>query len=304
MLAHLALAVDFDAREVASLADLLRGATPDPTVELAGWMAGGVGLYLQPDPDLFADWAKRQDIDESDLWLEEHWMELPVALHVDSRDPLRLALFVSALRAFVEGAAPEILRWETRQSGERRFVTVHAGVLGGQDGAREPQLHYATLPGAWIVSLREDVLLAAIERAESARDTAEAPWLGESAALHLDGAAFELARALLGDEAQRRARAAAFGPIPLLDDWRARFPGRDPAALYRELFGVALRDPAGAAYVWDEAWETHASPNFGHPARPLDGPAWPSLLEDLAALDLGVTFEADGLRARARLTRD
>lgn len=303
-LAHVALAVDFDSDEIASLDDLLSGATTDPTVQLLGWMAGGVGLYVEPDEAFFGAWIAAQAPDEGDLWLEEHWMDLPVALEVDSRDPLRFALFVNALRIFAEGNAPALLRWETRAVGERRFVTIHAQDLPGGDPEHYPRIHYATLPDAWIVSLREDVLLAALARRDAARDSAEPAWLGESAALHLDRAAFELARALGAGEAQMRARATAFGPIALLDDWRARFPEHDPAELYRAAFGVALVDPSGAAYVWDEAWETHASPAFGHPGRPLEGPAWPSLFEGLEAVDLGVTFEADGLRVRARLTRE
>ncbi|HVS20188.1 MAG TPA: hypothetical protein VMT18_16410 [Planctomycetota bacterium] len=302
-LAHLALAVDFNADPISGLADLLRGASFNTTVELFGWMAGGVGLYIEPDDALFADWAAAHAADEGDLWLEEHWMHLPVAIHVDSRDPLRLALWVNTLRAFTDGGSPGLLRWETREVGEQRFVTIHASVLDRGHPETRPRIHYATLPDAWIVSLREDVLLAAIERRATAREAEPLPWLGESAALHLDRAAFELARALGDHEAQTRARATAYGPIPLLDDWRARFPERDPAELYREAFGLALVDPSGADYVWDAEWETHASPAFGHPARPRQGPAWPSLFEGLEAVDLGLTFEADGLRARARLVR-
>lgn len=303
-LAHLALAADFDADPIAQVASWLRGASDDPTLELFGWMAGGVGLYVEPDAELFEAWVDAREADEADLWLEEHWMELPIALEIDSRDALRLALCVNAMRAFVEGSAPGLLRWETREVGARSFATIHAEGLIATDPKRYPRIHYATLPDAWIISLREDVLLAALARRDAAREVAGPAWLGESAALHLDRGLFELARALGADEAQRRARGTAFGPIALLDDWRARFPGHDPAELYHRQFGVRLVDPTGAAYVWDEAWETHASPAFGHPARPLEGPAWPSLFEGLAALDLGVTFEADGLRARARLTRE
>jgi hypothetical protein len=304
-LAHLALAMDFDAGEIASLDDLLSGATTDPTVQLFGWMAGGVGLYVEPDEALFAPWIAAKEADEGDLWLEDHWMDLPIALEIDSRDPLRLALCVNALRAFADGNAPSLLRWETREVGERRFVTIHATQeLLGDDAERYPSIHYATLPDAWILSLREDVLLAAMARRDSAPDDAAPAWLGESAALHLDRGALELARALGAEEAQRRARATAYGPIALLDDWRRRFPGSDAAELYHALFGVRLVDPTGAAYVWDEAWETHASPAFGHPAQPRVGPAWPSLFDGLESVDLGVTFEADGLRARARLARE
>jgi hypothetical protein len=303
-LVHLAFAADFDADPIAQVAGWLRGATPDPTLELFGWMAGGVGCYVEPDAELFEAWVEAVEADEADLWIEEHWMKLPIALEIDSRDPLLLALCVNAMRAFAEGSAPGLLRWETREVGEHSFATIHAEGLIAWDRERYPRIHYATLPDAWIVALREDVLLGAIARREAAHGSEALPWLGESAALHLDGAALELARALGMSRAEERARAAAFAPIALLDDWRRRFPDRDPSELYRSAFGVELQDPAGAAYVWDEAWETHASPAFGHPAQPREGPSWPSFLEGLQAVDLGLTFEADGLRARARLTRD
>jgi hypothetical protein len=48
-----------------------------------------------------------------------------------------------------------------------------------------------------------------------------------------------------------------------------------------------------------EKYETMASSVYGHPGAPKDGPATAPVLENLLSGDFGLTFEEEGLRARA-----
>ena len=46
-----------------------------------------------------------------------------------------------------------------------------------------------------------------------------------------------------------------------------------------------------------------ASTIYGHPGEPKDGPPAPPMLSSFAAGSFGLTFENQGLRARAELSR-
>ena len=73
--------------------------------------------------------------------------------------------------------------------------------------------------------------------------------------------------------------------------------------LHERLWHVRLLDPAGGAYQWNEALGTMASTTYGCPEAPKVGPVVPLGLEGLRSLNLGVSFERGGLRARAEMRR-
>jgi hypothetical protein len=43
---------------------------------------------------------------------------------------------------------------------------------------------------------------------------------------------------------------------------------------------------------------------YGHPGEPLDGPPLPGALRKISALNAGLTFEDDGLRATVEMERE
>jgi hypothetical protein len=301
-LAQFAMALDTEAEPVRFANSLLAGTGPDPLQDVLGWIGGGLGLYLEPDEEFFDGWREAMDNDEEDLWVDEHVSEFPLALHVESRSPVKLALFMTSFRAFVEQSAPGLLAWGTHQRDGRTLVEVTAAI-----GDTAFSLWYTTLPEALIVTLREDVLLRAVERVEARREGAVEsgqPWQGESLALRLDGAFLDVIRDLSREESLLSSQAATWSALPILREYVRLFPDEDPFALHQARFGVRLADPAGGAYVWDDAWASHASSLYGHPGRPIEGPYWPLALERLDQVDLGVTFEGDGLRAHGVLRRE
>jgi hypothetical protein len=300
--AQLALAFDAHSEPARFASSMLAGNGPEPLKDALDWIGGGIGLYLEPNDELFASWRKAKSEDEEDIWFEEHMGELPLALHIDSKSPLKLALFMTSLRAFVEQSAPGLLTWGTHERDGRTLVEIRASL-----GDAPISIWYATLPEALVVTLREDVLLAAVQRIEARRDgKAEAPhpWLGESAALRIDRGLLRWIRDLTREDSLRASQSIAWSALPILREYHQRFPDRDPFELHADLFGTQLEDPAGGTYVWDERWSTHAASLYGHPAAPIAGPSWPMALERLREIEFGVTFEADGLRARAGLRRD
>lgn len=300
-LGQFAMALDLRSHYAKFASAMLAGEGPEPLRDALSWIGGGIGVYLEPDADFFAGWRAAKSVDEEDLWFEKHLSELPLALHVESKSPVQLALFMASLRAFVEHTAPGLLTWKAHEGDGGTLVEIR-----GDLGDAPFSIWYATLPEALIVTLREDVLRAAVQRSaerKSGSGAAPQPWQGESLALRLDGDLLDLVRDLTREETLLASRSVAWSALPILREYRQRFPERDPIELHEALFGVRLEDPAGGTYVWDERWSSYASSLYGHPAAPMESPSWPLALERLEQVDLGVTFESDGLRGRAVLRR-
>ena len=102
-------------------------------------------------------------------------------------------------------------------------------------------------------------------------------------------------------EGRQQHQWASWNSIPILNEWRQRFPHRDPVEVHEQLFGVRLQCPGGGNFEWDESRNTMVSSVYGHPTWPKPGPRSPACLEQLGSATLGLTFEGDGLRARGTL---
>ena len=98
-------------------------------------------------------------------------------------------------------------------------------------------------------------------------------------------------------------QASAWGNLPILNEWKRRYPGRDPVDVHRQLWHAELLCPGGGKYVWNEKCGTMESTVYGHPGDPKQGPPAPPVLSSFRKADFGLTFENQGLRARATLER-
>ena len=94
-----------------------------------------------------------------------------------------------------------------------------------------------------------------------------------------------------------RMQARSWANIPILNEWKRRYPDRDPLALHRQYWGAELRCPGGGTYRWDETFATMASTVYGHPAAPAAGPDVPPALVRWKTANFGLTFEEEGLRS-------
>ena len=66
---------------------------------------------------------------------------------------------------------------------------------------------------------------------------------------------------------------------------------------------MRLIDPAGGAYVWNEAMQTMESTVYGCPESPKAGPILPPGMAAWKTANFGITFADKGLRARVELKR-
>ena len=106
---------------------------------------------------------------------------------------------------------------------------------------------------------------------------------------------------LAGDDYQNKMQEISWSNLPILNEWKRRYPNQDPLALHQRLWQTRMICPGGGNYVWDPTWQTYTSTVYGQPAAPRQGPAVPPLLQAFRSGDFGLNFEDQGLRARISL---
>jgi hypothetical protein len=305
---HWVLAVNTESQIVRQSVDLARNFASLPLSPLS-WLGNDLSLYVDQDPI----WAKLSQIEGRDgiqKFLMENLDGLPVAAQFDVRSGMRLTFFLSAVRAFVNQAAPKMLVWTPHEHNGHAFVRVAlsaAGRAGSTDFMDGMAVYYTASGDSFTVSLSETVVKRAIDRivarTEGKAMPAGPPSLGGNLAFHVDGKTLPLISLLLAEDYQRSMQRVAFSNIPILNEWKRRFPDRDPLEFHTQMWHQRLVCPGGGTYRWNEEFQTMESTVYGHPAAAKQGPGLPPTLSQFSQGDFGLTFEQDGLRVRVQLQR-
>ena len=258
--------------------------------------------------------------------MESQVHRLPVAIHVDVKNGLKLTLFLAAIRGFVETTVPGMLNWETLKYREQSYVKVSPTAEARRELNELPDiaLYYSASGEALIATLNGNLIERAIDRrlARRENDDKEQPkqdepnsanpdehWLGESMGLQVKKDLVMLMEQGLKRGYRRAMQRLSWGNLPILNEWKRRYPQSDPVALHERLWERRLVCPGGGMYVWNDEWQTMESTIFGHPGVPKPGKGLPHQLKDIKSANFGVTFEhieaigENGLRARLELTR-
>ncbi|MFM9995225.1 MAG: hypothetical protein ACKVU4_05430 [Phycisphaerales bacterium] len=307
---HGAMAFNARSPTVQQWGGFARAMAPQIEIDPLSWLGSSVAVYADAD----AFWAELAAATDDDAFMRENMWRLPVALYAEASSPLKLTAFVAAARAFLDQSAPGMAAWEPREHAGQGYVKVGMSEQARQQARGDPMdqlgVYYAAMPRALIVSINEDVLKRAIER-EQIRATggkpagapSAKPWLGSSLCLRLESAGIALADRYLSGDEEGALRRRSWANLPILNEWKRRYPSQDPVALHRKVWGTTLACPAGGAYAWNERFGTMASAVCGHPGEPPEKPARAEVLKGISGADFGLTFEDDGLRARVELKR-
>ena len=267
------------------------------------WMGQTVTVFADDSPF----WEELKKAEDRDSFMENNWQRLPIAAEAEVKDPLKLAAFLATLRGFVESSGPGLTVWENLTYGQQPYVKVHPSASAPPE-EQKGAVYYASLPDLLILTVNEDVLKAALDR-HSARAKgepvpgADKAWLGSSMCLRADAKALAFLRDVSDAGFRSTMRQRSWDNIPILNEWKRRYPDRDPVEVHQQLYETRLVCPGGGTYVWDERDRTMMSTVYGHPAAPKEGPGWPEAVLRLLSGDFGVTFEHQGLRAKAVLER-
>ena len=310
-LAHFVTAVNAKSERLRQSESFVAGLVK---VSLFDWLGESVAWYVDDDP-LWRELAIAKTPQEASRFMERNFHRLPIALHCEVTNSAKLILFMAGVRGLLEQVAPEMTVWETLKHNDQPYVKIALSERGrGQfREAVELAIYYAFWSDGLVVTLNESVLKRALDR-QSARQQAQAegkqpspparPWLGSSMAMQFEGKAVAQLGRLIESDFQQTLQVRSWDNLPILNEWRRRYPDRDPVELHEAYWHTRLVCPGGGKYVWNDEWRTMESTVFGPPGQPKSPEVLPAPWQSLRGGNLGVTFEHEGLRAKAVLDRE
>jgi hypothetical protein len=303
-LLRLAVAINAKSQPVQEAGNFVGNMAPGLKANPFAWLGQSITLYADEDPF----WDQFRASTNAEAFLEDSYPKLPVALHCEVKNSLGVATFLTALRAFMDQTAPQMTSWQNLEHNGRAYVKVTQSQKSADPDAKDWAVYYAVTPDSLTVTLNESLLKRALDR-QSARATDKQqtisgvkPWLGTNLCLQVEQKFFDVLQKAMRDEYQTRLQLLAWNNLPVLNEWKRLYPDKDPAKLHEALWGTRLLCPGGGTYAWNEKWHTMESTVFGHPGEPRTGSANP--LSAITAGNLGVSFENQGLSAKAVLDRN
>lgn len=305
---HAVLALNKDSARMKQLSGMASIFAPQLKVDVLGWVGESIALYADESP-VWDELAKLSTDAERETFVRERGYSLPVALRIEVSSAFKATAFLAALRAFIDQVGPGMTLWETKQQGEAAYVKISPTAKAVRPGQPEEKLalYYALTAEALTLSLDEELIKRTLDRA--AKQPAEAApadkpaWLGENLAFDAGSRAIQACTQIFSSGYQAQMQRLAWSNLPILNEWKRLFPQENAVALHERLWGVKLVCPGGGKYVWNESWQTFESTVYGHPGEPKEGPAAPPQLLGFTRARYGLTFEPQGLRARAELQR-
>ncbi|MDP7205738.1 MAG: hypothetical protein QGH11_09230, partial [Pirellulaceae bacterium] len=121
-LVHFVLALNTESEFMKQNLSMARSLAPQIQVDPLAWLGDYVTIYA----DQSDFWQELADTDP-DSWgrfIETHIGRLPVAVGVDVKSGLKLTLFLTGVRAFINEAAPGMTVWQTVQHKEQPYVKI------------------------------------------------------------------------------------------------------------------------------------------------------------------------------------
>ena len=278
-----------------------------------GWVGEWASIYADKGPfwQKFGKAVAKDGERGAEEFIKDNVGRAPVAINVEVTNPFKLTAFLAAFRAWIEQTSPGMTAWTNHQHKEQGYVKIApAGETREElvdEGLDDLALYYAPSAKLLTVTLDEALLKRSIDRRLAARALRREnqppasnpkPWRGESVALTVDSKIISFLDHLSRDELLKQFRQRSWNNLPILNEWRLNLGKEDALAYHAETWHVLLTCPGGGEYQWNEKFQTYESTLFGHPGQPSkpDKPA--SLLQGFRRIDLGLTFEHDGLRAR------
>ena len=159
--------------------------------------------------------------------MRTNYAQLPVAFHCEVKNPLGLAAFLTALRAFADQTAPKMTIWQNFEHHGQAYVKVTPSRQAGVgDDMANLAIYYAVTPKSLVLTLSEPVLKRALDR-QAAREAAKGedkpgltsvkPWLGTNLCLQIDHQLLSALEALSRDDYQSAQQLLFWNNLPILN---------------------------------------------------------------------------------------
>jgi len=303
-LLHLAMALNPQSEMVKSAGNWLGTAHSTLRVNPLGWLGSSISIYADKD----AFWDELGKAQETSEYFRKNYHQLPLALHCEVKNPLGLAAFLSAIRAYSDQSAPGMTVWQTVEHNGKPYVKITGSQAMQQQGEfAKLAIYYAATPQSLILTLNESLLKRALDR-QSARETGNAAgenqWLGTNLCLKVDQQFLSTLERSAAEGQTASQQVLSWNNLPILNEWKRLFPNEDPVKLHERFWQTKLVCPGGGAYVWNEKWHTMESTVYGHPGEPKKGPDRIGPLARFQSANLGLSFENQGLSAKVVLEQE
>jgi len=296
--------------------NFMQGPIPGVSDPLS-WIGTTIAVWVEDDP-FWKELVEQPNDKAREEYFETNLSRLPVVVQIGVASPIKLAAFLVAVRAMVEQTVPGMIRWKALTYHEQPYVKLTPTERARTElpeSVKDPAFFYAITREGLLLTLNEKLLQQTIDRQADRRKPPVAGkrveggpplhgWLGQSICLQVDQKAIDVLSKLSRQSYQAEMQRLAWSNLPILNEWKRRFPDRDPVALHEQFWQARLVCPGGGKYVWNDQWQTMESTVFGHPGQPKMPPAVASPLAELLHVNFGLTFEDQGLRARLELEQN
>ena len=304
-LLHVILGINPQSKPVQEAGNFVGNMVPGLKANPLAWLGQSVSFYADEDPF----WERVKQATNADDFLEHNYSQLPIALHLEVKNSLGLAVFLTALRAYVDQTAPQMTTWQNLDHQGQAYVKITQKNPEPGDELKDLAIYYAVTPRSLVLTLNEPLLKRALERQAGRASTnvvSQAlpnipPWLGANLCLRMEQSFFAAIQAMARDSYQGRLQQLAWNNLPILNEWKKLYPDQNPVQVHETFWGTKLLCPGGGAYVWNEKFQTMESTVFGHPGAPKTSST--KAMAGVTRGQLGVSFENQGLSARAILNR-
>ncbi|TWT79462.1 hypothetical protein CA13_08630 [Planctomycetes bacterium CA13] len=309
------MALDLNAPQFQFVSAFLGGGTTNVAngnlrINILSWIDNAVHLYV----DLDEAWIQRMaDRSPWQRKTEDMAKEFPIGVFFPSKDSLKQAMFVAAVRGFFERSAPNLVRWDLIQYKEIEFAKATAADSTPIGNARDlPNIYYVTTPDGLTVSFNENVIRRAIDRHLQRKENASSVDIDEEKSTqetafesqlktHISGTGAEVLSSVNSRSGMNRMHRLSWGNIPILNYLRHRYPDREPKEVYRQLFGQTLIEPSGGQYEWDDQIQSYVSTLQGYHLDPKKGPVLGLMFNPTDVIETSLSFQDEGLRATMQL---
>jgi hypothetical protein len=296
-LAHAIMAIDTRSGVIEMCRDFIAGSLSIPKDDALGWLGGSFSVYLDDDPF----WAQLMAAKDTYEFFDKNGHRTPVGVQFEVTDGQKLTRFLDVVwRKFSD---PNLWIRNEHEYHGKRYVEIAEADYNPPLPRPKRKVYYYGSARSLTFSLSEDLVKRAIDRDQpGAKPGGEvAPWPRESLALRANRLGFEVLGSASRVEQLDALRSRSWGNLPILNEWKRRFPDRDPVAIHEAFSGVTLIDPCGGRYVWNERWATMESTVLGHPGEPRSVPENFDPVGRFRLASFGLTFEDKGLRAKTEI---
>jgi hypothetical protein len=334
-LAQLALALNVQSNTIKQYGNFAQSVV---RANVLGWIGSSLSLYADPG-EFWQQLAEQATAEEAQKYASEHFNDMPMAFYIEVANALKLTAFMTALRAWIDQTAPGMVAWESHTYRDEPYVTITPTerAQANLPNRIRPTFYYTFSADGLLFTPNEALLKRYLDRvlvrraaangkkaddkqdgdkpkaeggaqrgdkaaADGEADDAPQPWLGESFALQVDGRFIQMLLASRDIGYRQEMAMRSWSNLPILNEWHRLYPDRDPVELHEQVWRTRLVCPGGGKYVWNDEWQTMESTVFGHPGHETEAEA-PNVWGDLLRASFGITFENQGLRARAEATR-